>query len=866
MASSFSVEDIAGNAIDTTATPLPSELPGSYTVRHVGDPDVVITKNTEAAPETFVDAGTTITTVGSSGSGAQDIRIEITYDLPLTSTPTLTLLNGLTSPAVLTANDENTVFTATIPLENIVNENTLGFTLSDATDTYGNFYTNYRYISTSRIDLDALPTIRSVTRAGPSESITNLERIAWRLEFSEPVDNVDSADFAITLDIDPADDTTTDVDYEADLIGNDGDQVYLLSLDANALVGTSLIGATGLEGLVGVFTVTWDNASTNIEDSSDRGLEETDVDDSAWETYTVDNTTETIATAAPILTIETNVTAAGTSASPTVQAAPAVGQSLTATPESVGVNGTITITVRSNIPLMEAPTLNIAGFTTQPTLTGSAREWTGTITISDSQPSSDGPLQITVENYRSSAAEPVSGASVMVMTTLDTMNPNERGLPVGAITIARDARIASIVAMTRTAATTTTASAPAERGFADELVWRITFSSGVRNVSEGDFCVTTSTNACANYEIESVSSSNPTTYTVSAMPADDAVAAGPLGLGLVTDHDIVSLSTNAKAVTASPTGAQFNEAYPISSTQATMGPVRRVVPVPDVASTFISNRASQLVASLPDLASRLSARLGSRSSSGNYSALVDNNGIDLSFSFNDLDDNIWGNVVFTAGSTDTSDSDSLIVNVGVDKFVTPSSLLGVFFLYDSSSIENAQSETIDGTGWLVGPYIASRLDHSLTFTGRVGIGESTNEGKDASGASFEFDTERVILTADLSGHLDFTENWDLSPEVGYTYFSSSREAGARGYELNRLEFGPRFFYDDRRLSPTFGVSGIWNFTDNDIVSEDELSLRLDGGISMRSGKATRFDVEGFFDGIGGDFETYGISLGLSVPY
>ena len=843
LASSFSIADIAGNVIDTTATPLPSEAPATYTVRHVGDPDVVVTVNTIADADTFDDPRTEII----SGLN-QDIRVVITYDLPLTSTPTLTLLNGLASPAQFDANDENTEFTTTFAVADIQNDGTLAFTLSDATDTYGNTFTTRFTHPTSSIDLNTAPTILNVTRAGPSETITNLERIAWRIEFSEPVNTVASNDFLITLD---AADPTNDATYEPSIIGSDGDQVYLLSLDVAA--STTL---TTLADLEGVLTITWNNTSTAIVDVNSVALVEDDVEDENWETYTVDNTATAIAAAAPILIIETAVTAAGTSASPTgVQAAPAVGQSLTATPSEVGVNGTITITVRSNIPLLDAPELNIAGFATQPTLavmTGTDdRVWTGTITISDSQPTSDGPLQITVENYESAAADPVSGTAVTVMTTLATMNPNEAGTPIGAITVTRDARIASITRVD-----------DEDRGFADSLSWTIVFSSGVRNVDVGDFCVM-SAGACTTYTIESVSSANPTTYSVMAMPANDIVVSGVVSLSLRASHDVVSLSTNAQAVVASPMGA---ETYTIDSTQATMGPTRRVVPVPDVASTFISNRASQLVASLPDLASRLSARLGSRSSSGNYSALVDNNGIDLSFSFNDLDDNIWGNVVFTAGSTDTSDSDSLIVNVGVDKFVTPSSLLGVFFLYDSSSIENAQSETIDGTGWLVGPYIASRLDHSLTFTGRVGIGESTNEGKDANGAAFEFDTERVILTADLSGHMDFTENWDLSPEVGYTYFSASREAGARGYELNRLEFGPRFFYDDRRLSPTFGVSGIWNFTDNDIVSEDELSLRLDGGISMRSGKATRFDVEGFLDGIGGDFETYGISLGLSVPY
>ena len=774
----------------------------------------------------------------------------------------------------MTANDARTVFTATIPLENIVNENTLGFTLSDATDTYGNTYTNFRHTSTSRFALNRRPEIVSVTRAGPSQSITNLERIVWRVEFSEPVTGVDADDFIITLDTDPADVTSTDTIYEGNLIGrNATNQVYLLSLDALARTATGVIGASGLVDLEGVLTVTWEGTSI-IQDASNLTLTDNLVTaevQALWQTYTVDNSSETIATEAPILTIETAVTAVGTSASPAgVHFAPAVGQSLTATPASVGVNGTITITVSSNVPLMEAPTLNIAGFTTQPTLavmTGTDdRVWTGTITISDSQPSSDGPLQITIEDYRSSAADPVSGAPVTVMTTLATMNPNERGRPVGAITIARDARIASITAMLRDA---DDATLPAERGFAEELVWRIVFSSGVRNVSAGDFCVTTSSNACANYEISSVSSSSPTTYTVRAMPANDAVAVGPLGLGLVTDHDIVSLSTNAKAVIASPTGAQFNEAYPISSTQATMGRrARPSGPPPSSAELFVVNRASQIMASLPDLESRLSSRIGRAwVSSGGYSASVDDVSSELDIDFyiptlGDLEDNLWGNLTYTSGEYETSSSSSLILNIGIDKIVSPRTLLGAFFIYDSSS-----EDSLEGTGWLAGPYIATRLPNDLSFTSRVGFGSSTNDGTNTNGTTFDFETDRLLADAEISGRVAVSNDWDLLPAISYTYFSSSRSDGTSDQTLGKLEFGPKFMNPDSYLSPNFGLSGIWDFTDNGkSASTDELSMRLDGGITYQGPSGINLDVGGFYDGIGAKSEIYGLSLGLAINY
>ena len=869
LATGFSVTDTAGNAIDTTADPLP-DAPSTYTVRHVSPtPTVSILSNTTADETTFTAHS------GEIVRGMEPaIRIVITYDLPIVSgIPDFEFVNeyidGATIPQ-LEANTENTEFTIEIPVASILHNGDLTFRLSDATDSYGNIYRNFQHRA-NRIDLNTDPTIVSVTRAGEGSTITNLERIVWELTFSERVDDVEPRDFRITLDrAAPA----TDIVYIPNLIGATDNQVYLLSLDTSASItpAANPVVPVTLADLSGELTVTWhDDAAntadtTDISDASNNDLDGTTVDDTSWETYTVDNTSTVVATQVPILTIETSVSTRGASRSPTgVQAAPAVGQNRSADPAPVGVNGAVQITVRSNVPLMAAPDLEIAGFTTQPTLAvvpnTDDRVWQSTVSITDSEPTSDGPLAITVSNYESAAATAVEGTPVEVMTTLATMNPNLRSLPVGAITITRDARIAAISRVDSEM-----------RGFADELVWDILFSSDVRNVDEGDFCVMSGGN-CTTYTISEVTTVNLSTYRVRAIPSNDVVASGAVSLSLVASHDVVSLATNAQAVMASPTGA---ESYIIDSSTPNVGlttTTRPLVPVPDVARTYVANRVAQLIASLPDLADRLKSRLaGSGPSSNYYSATIDNKtkNLELGFfsdnSLNNLDDNFWGTLVYTSGSTDTSDSDSLIVNLGVDKFITKDSLFGIFFTYDDSSIENAQSETISGTGWLAGPYYATTLPNSMKFTGRAGIGESTNEGTLANGDRFEFDTERVILNAELSGQMSLSDDWDLFPEVSYSYFSSERVDNSSTYELNRLEFGPRFEYEDSNLSPTFGVLGVWNFTDNELVSEDELSLRLDASISMRGSGDTHFNLDGYYDGVGADFETYGISLGLSIPY
>ena len=191
---------------------------------------------------------------------------------------------------------------------------------------------------------------------------------------------------------------------------------------------------------------------------------------------------------------------------------------------------------------------------------------------------------------------------------------------------------------------------------------------------------------------------------------------------------------------------------------------------------------------------------------------------------------------------------------------------------------------LDGKGLLVGPYIVTNITDSLTLDAHVAYGISKNEISPVIGANpytDEFDTTRFVATGKLSGILDIgSYGWEMRPQLAYTYYDehqaeyvdySGIPISSRDLETTRVTFGPTFTKDiaieDSIISPTFGFSGVYADTDFEQQTfGSDLSLRIDSGLLFTGHDGVDINLSGYYDGIGIDSKTYGLSVLFSIDY
>ena len=122
------------------------------------------------------------------------------------------------------------------------------------------------------------PTVVSVERSSPTTVVTNVDTLSFRVTFSEDVENVNAADFAVSA-------TTATVSGATVVAGNDGQ--YIVTVGGGTL--------TGYDGTVGLAFA----SDQNIQDLAGNALDATLPAGINYETYTLDNTRPTVALMGP---------------------------------------------------------------------------------------------------------------------------------------------------------------------------------------------------------------------------------------------------------------------------------------------------------------------------------------------------------------------------------------------------------------------------------------------------------------------------------------------------------------------------------------------------------------------------------------
>ncbi|MBZ0215590.1 MAG: autotransporter outer membrane beta-barrel domain-containing protein, partial [Fimbriimonadaceae bacterium] len=252
---------------------------------------------------------------------------------------------------------------------------------------------------------------------------------------------------------------------------------------------------------------------------------------------------------------------------------------------------------------------------------------------------------------------------------------------------------------------------------------------------------------------------------------------------------------------------------------------------------------------------------------------------------------VWVEAHFTKFEDDTAggarDGHLGVLYVGIDRLVNSAVLVGFLGQFDWSEEQSSVlNYNVDGRGWMAGPYVSTRLTPNLFFDARGAWGQSQNNINPFGTYVDEFDTNRWLVTARLTGNWR-SGNYRITPSVSVKYMEERQKSytdslgvaiPAQTVSLGRVTFGPEFARRFVTASETVielqtSINGIWDFdgapqpiSSLAAISSDRLRARLEGGfmISRPSGAALR--LTGTYDGLGASgFHSYGVQCWFNVP-
>lgn len=191
----------------------------------------------------------------------------------------------------------------------------------------------------------------------------------------------------------------------------------------------------------------------------------------------------------------------------------------------------------------------------------------------------------------------------------------------------------------------------------------------------------------------------------------------------------------------------------------------------------------------------------------------------------------------------------------------------------------------EGQGWMIGPYLVSRLDDRMILDVRAAYGQSDNKITPMGTFTDSYDTERWLLETNLTGQWR-VDAWDIEPAIGLLYMTETQKAytdtngqpvGEQTTSLGSLNFGPTFYYNVNRgdgtlLRPMLGLKGIWDFATPKLYDYsgqrlDDEALRAQVKLGIQAHLPNGSQVEGSYTyggiGVSGQ-DVHGLELSFST--
>ena len=254
-------------------------------------------------------------------------------------------------------------------------------------------------------------------------------------------------------------------------------------------------------------------------------------------------------------------------------------------------------------------------------------------------------------------------------------------------------------------------------------------------------------------------------------------------------------------------------------------------------------------------------------------------------------DGIWGEVTGTYTRSDSGDIKSVSGSFGHHWKNSERFLAGVMLQFDLAENDLAgRAGSIDGAGWLAGPYFAARHGtQPLYFEGRLLYGQSNNDFRfndpDLGERRGSFDTRRLLAQIRMEGEIALSvegdgarlipyadARWMKERAKGFTDRLGNRVPGQK-VGIGQLEFGSsvKIPIVTAYGAMTFfgGLGVVYANAEGDYIrSESRGRGRGEMGFSYDRDDNIRIDFESFYDGIGtsAEYKSYGLSLNAEMKF
>ena len=253
-------------------------------------------------------------------------------------------------------------------------------------------------------------------------------------------------------------------------------------------------------------------------------------------------------------------------------------------------------------------------------------------------------------------------------------------------------------------------------------------------------------------------------------------------------------------------------------------------------------------------------------------------------------DRIWGEVTGANTRSEFGDTSSVSGTFGLHWKKSERFLAGAMLQLHLAEHDLAGGAgSIDGAGWLAGPYFASRHGtQPLYYEGRLLYGQSDNDIRfhdpDLGERRGSFDTRRLLAQLRMEGEI-VLEDRDYSPRLipyadarwvrerakKFTDSVGNRVPGQK-VGIGHLEFGSNLeipvVADYGAMTFIGGLGVIYSNTESDYIgSESRARGRMEMGFSYNRDDNVQIDFESYYDGIGtSKYESYGLKLVAKLKF
>ena len=231
-----------------------------------------------------------------------------------------------------------------------------------------------------------------------------------------------------------------------------------------------------------------------------------------------------------------------------------------------------------------------------------------------------------------------------------------------------------------------------------------------------------------------------------------------------------------------------------------------------------------------------------------------------------------------------SDGDFIVLHGGIDYLVNPNLLIGISAQADWVNSDLGTVGSTDGRGFMVGPYMTSRLAEGFHLDARVAWGRSSNDTSPFGTYRDTYESERWLASLALMGEMK-TPAFNVRPRIAVNWYREVTEAYVDSLsvlipsveiETGTLEFGPTISttmpWDEGQFTPFVTAEGIWTFMQENTATsvsnqpgatDTGIRARLEAGFDLARQNGTTITAATFFDGLGdNNYQAYGGRLAL----